>query len=208
MIRYLTLSILIHVLIFQYHFDKDKEKTQQQEYKINIKIEKKLAKALNENNIINKKKKYILSDKTYTSQQKENKFNFSDFNNAIMNNIGITKSNSIKTPKEYANSDITSYNTIRYVFYSFFKRVHTQIGNNWKLDFQYLKNKRLITTLLVKIDKKGNIKDLKIIKSSNNKYYDQTTITAFLNAAPFINPPTKLFKNQSFAKFEWSFILN
>ena len=119
MIRYLILSVLIHFLIFQHHFDKNKEETQKEEYKINLKIEKKLIKSLDENNLIHKDKKYILSDKTYTSKQKENKFNFSDFNNAVMNNIETTNSNSIKKTNEYVNSDVTSYNTIRYVFYSF-----------------------------------------------------------------------------------------
>ncbi len=55
-----------------------------------------------------------------------------------------------------------------------------------------MKSRRLITTVYVKIDDKGNITDAKVIETSGDRNFDLFVMKALKGSSPFPAPPTEL----------------
>lgn len=199
----LIFSILIHIVIFNIAINEDniipvgikKEKKEPLKVRYYTEI---VERKKNANNIIEKNKKYKFSDKNHTSKKE---LSLKDLSvKPDLNSISKTKSEN-QSSQEYAD-----FNTIKLQYYSFFKRVHDSVGNNWKLELQKKSiYGHYVNTLNVTLNDDGDLVDLEILSSSGDPYFDITTLNAFRNASPFINPPRKLSKN-GLIKFEWSFI--
>lgn len=205
------LSIIFHLIILGYSFDfefNSKKYSELSEEKLKIKLVTIIKKQKLENNIIKKNKKYVLSDKTYTSNKKlkMKELSLKDFSERLLQENEANVLDSQKTKKE--SSDYAEFNTIKLRYYSFFKRIYDSVGNNWKLELDRKDFRKSYSNKLgITLDEEGNLIDIFVIEKSGNDFYDKTTINAFLRASPFINPPKKLSRNGKI-KFEWSFLYN
>ena len=101
--------------------------------------------------------------------------------------------------------DVVEFNTIRYKYYSFFSRIQNRLANNWRPE-GIRSYKTLITEVVVTIDRKGYVTNIKLRKSSGNNYLDNSALEAFKKAMPFTNPPRDLIAKGNFS-FEWKFIM-
>lgn len=215
--RFIIVSLLIHAFILSLHFKSDEENifdkantiANKGTNRIYIsKIEYFEPKKKSKQTKADKKNKIDLNKKGILKRKKH--ISFKDLS-LDFNKVTISKktkgSELAKEINKITEKDIISYETIRGRYYSFFKRVHDRVGDNWRLQLRdKFFNKRLTSKLLVKLDKEGKIISLAVRDSSGNIIYDDTTLNAFRRAAPFINPPKDLIKN-GYLKFEWAFIL-
>jgi len=114
--------------------------------------------------------------------------------------------------------DMTKLNTTEYKYYGFYHRIKQKLEQHWgksvqeKMNELYRKKGRVpasvtkVTSLLVRIDKMGNIKNILLKGSSGINELDQAAIESFNKAGPFPNPPNGMLKN-GLAQIEWGFVL-
>jgi hypothetical protein len=213
---FLYLSLLFHSILF-ININKDSFIK-----KIDSKIKIKLVNQIINTNkskyqIINLKEKVFHSDinnqtnknkttikKGKFQKQKTKKITF----NSLTRSMNLLDKNQVTQSPDYTPntelSDVIEFNTIRYKYYSFFKRIQDNLSNTWKpYPFKsFLKN-----TLIVTIDNNGEIINISIYSSSGNYLFDDSTIKSFLELGRINNPPKDLIRKGKF-KFQWSFILN
>lgn len=98
----------------------------------------------------------------------------------------------------------------------FFNRVKARIGQIWSPQAQIarfdpngvlLGQKDRVTVLLVTIDRKGFLRDLKITDQSGVNYLDEEAERTFREASPFLFPPQELFSNKDEFSFTFAFHL-
>ena len=75
----------------------------------------------------------------------------------------------------------------------YYNAIWKKIKDSWVLPSD---SKDLLTILVIKIDKDGKIKKIKIEKSSKSEYYDQAAIRAVRKAEPY--PKIEEYMNQDF----------
>ncbi|MEI7440612.1 MAG: energy transducer TonB, partial [bacterium] len=63
-----------------------------------------------------------------------------------------------------------------------------------------------ITSLVVKLDSKGFIKDIEKIGLSGIERFDQAAIQSFYEAAPFPHPPQEMLKDGTL-DIRWDFVV-
>ena len=74
------------------------------------------------------------------------------------------------------------------------------IHSNWYIDTSLIKNQHLITKLDIRLDYKGNIIYIGIVKYSGNSYFDRSTIRAAKRSDPLPKPPVNLL-NSGYIEF-------
>ena len=114
--------------------------------------------------------------------------------------------------------DMTNLNTVEYKYYGFYHRIKQKLeqywGNTlqkkaealWKSGRRIPASEQRITSLLITIDTKGNIVDIKVKGTSGVRELDDAAIESFNRAGPFPNPPKGMMKN-GMAQIEWGFVV-
>lgn len=223
-INSIVLSLLIHLIIVFYSMHNINQSNSKVfiQKKIKIKIINQIVNT-NKSEEVTKitKDKVFLSD--ITNKVKKNK--------TTKNKGSFKKRSDIKTQKQISlkdigfkqhahdrnmieqspdfvlnrqESNIIEFNTIRYQYYSFFKRIQDNLQNTW---LPIRSNLRYTNLLLITINDKGKIIDIDLLEESGNKKFDYSTIQAFLKINKIVNPPRNLIKSGNF-RFQWKFILN
>lgn len=135
----------------------------------------------------------------------------SDFQLSLPNNIPGSRVN-LYLP-HLKKAYITVLNTNAYnnrKFYIFFERIFEQVVLRWisnvdlmskllsykKVDQLKKKHDVVFTKLDLLFDKKGYLKETKVVQSSGIKELDYAAIDAFEDAAPFLNPPQELINKK------------
>jgi TonB family protein len=96
-------------------------------------------------------------------------------------------------------------NTEESIYYSFFSRIYSKIAPLWKQkvsSYQYSAHPGMyLTQIEFILDKKGNITDVFLIKSSGHQGFDSAAIECWHIAQAFPNPPKDLMnEKQEFRK--------
>lgn len=118
-----------------------------------------------------------------------------------------------------AEGSFTSLNTNQFRFYAFFKRINEQIRLRWvnnirqiSLNISPKTSNQLamferVSKLELVFDAKGEFVSSFIDKSSGAKFLDDAAINAFIDSAPFINPPKDLVDADGYIRLNYSFHL-
>ena len=130
---------------------------------------------------------------------------------------GLSQSN------DYLNKvplgDFTKLNTQEFEFYGFYNRIRQKLeqfwGNNIRDEAQKIyksgrsiaSGKNHLTSLVIELNSKGEITNVKMKASSGLKELDQAAVKSFNQAGPFPNPPKKMLRNGK-AILEWGFVVN
>ena len=75
---------------------------------------------------------------------------------------------------------------------SYLSVIEGVIYKNWGVEKTIIENKVFITKVDIKLDSKGNLINISIMKSSGNAYFDGTCIDAIKQSAPFLPPPKEI----------------
>jgi TonB family protein len=114
--------------------------------------------------------------------------------------------------------NLTQLNTQEFEFYSFYNRIKQKLEQHWGEDLKKTAQRMMakgvapekgatkITSLIVTIDEKGSIVQLRVKDSSGIQDLDHAAIEAFNKAGPFPNPPKKLVQRGQ-ATIEWGFVV-
>ncbi len=114
----------------------------------------------------------------------------------------------------------TLLNTQEFKFYGFYERVREMLVERWKTHIQREISKQRdiassqsnlstgskITSLIVKMDQEGNIKDIEKIGLSGIERFDEVAIQSFREAAPFPHPPQEMLKDGTLS-IRWDFVV-
>ena len=132
------------------------------------------------------------------------------------NKVGLSQNNDYV--EDIPLGDITNLNTVEYKYYGFFRRIKQKLEQHWGTSLRqkarslYRNGKRIpassvkITSLVISLDKQGNIVNIIIKGTSGVREFDDAAIESFNKAGPFPNPPKGMLKNGS-AQIEWGFVV-
>lgn len=113
----------------------------------------------------------------------------------------------------------TILNTAEFIYYSFYRRIELAIVPLWNSEIKsYLDSYsdlkstlnaiEYITDVQIILDNIGNFETMKILKSSGVSGFDLAPGTAFMQAAPFINPPEGIVDTDGLIKMNWRFVIS
>jgi protein TonB len=112
----------------------------------------------------------------------------------------------------------THLNTTEFKYYGFYHRIKQKLEQHWgaslqeKMERIYKSGRQIasvdnrITSLVVKLDEKGNIVEVQISSTSGVRELDDAAIESFNKAGPFPNPPKGMMEN-GVARIEWGFVV-
>jgi TonB family protein len=136
---------------------------------------------------------------------------------------GDVKSKGLSQSSDYVKDiplgDFTKLNTQEFEFYGFYHRIRQKLEQFWGRNLQsqadkifksgrsIASDKNHVTSLIISLDKSGDIIGVNIKSTSGVKELDDAAVDAFNDAGPFPNPPSKMIKN-GVATIEWSFVVN
>jgi protein TonB len=112
----------------------------------------------------------------------------------------------------------THLNTTEFKYYGFYHRIKQKLEQHWgaslqeKMERIYKSGRQVasidnrITSLVVKLDEKGNIVEVQISSTSGVRELDDAAIESFNKAGPFPNPPKGMMEN-GVARIEWGFVV-
>lgn len=121
--------------------------------------------------------------------------------------------------KDIPLGDFTKLNTQEYEFYGFYHRIRQKLEQFWGRNLQeqadriyksgrsIASDKNHITSLVIKLNSKGEIIKVHIRSTSGVSELDNAAVNSFNQAGPFPNPPRKMLKG-GIATIEWSFVVN
>ena len=130
----------------------------------------------------------------------------------------LLKSASNDHVKNIPLGDITQLNTTKFKFYGFYHRIKQKLEQHWgnslmqKAREIYKSGKRIkgkgdkLTALLVILDNKGNILQVRLKSTSGVDELDDAAVESFNKAGPFPNPPKEMLKSGK-AMIEWGFVV-
>ena len=130
----------------------------------------------------------------------------------------LLKSASNDHVKNIPLGDITQLNTTKFKFYGFYHRIKQKLEQHWGNSFDakakeiYKSGKRIkgkgdkLTALLVILDNKGNILQVRLKSTSGVDELDDAAVESFNKAGPFPNPPREMLKSGK-AMIEWGFVV-
>jgi len=136
--------------------------------------------------------------------------------NGELSKLGLSENNDFVD--DIPLGDVTHLNTVEYKYFGFYDRIRKKLEQYWgnslreKADELFKQGRRLpagvnkITSLVVIIDKGGNIVDVLVKSTSGVNELDEAAIESFNKAGPFPNPPIDLVKS-GHAKIEWGFVV-
>lgn len=154
------------------------------------------------------------STKRTQSKRAEQKLGLS---NGDAKSIGLGRSSDFV--KDIPLGDFTKLNTQEYEFYGFYHRIRQKLEQFWGRNLQeqadriyksgrsIASDKNHITSLVIKLNSKGEIIKVQIRSTSGVSELDNAAVNSFNQAGPFPNPPRKMLKN-GIATIEWSFVVN
>lgn len=111
----------------------------------------------------------------------------------------------------------TQLNTLRWRHATFFNRMKEQVAQAWHPARQLgrynpeglgLNGTRATTSVLVTMNRKGELIRVVILQSSGFAYLDEAARAAFWQAQPFLRPPAALFAQQQQVSFRFSFVVS
>ena len=115
--------------------------------------------------------------------------------------------------------DMTYLNTVEYKYFGFYDRIRKKLEIHWgstleaKTSLFYKSGRRMpatenaLTSLIVILNSKGSIVDVRIRSSSGFQLLDEAAIESFNKAGPFPNPPLVMLQNGR-AEIRWGFVVN
>lgn len=131
---------------------------------------------------------------------------------------GVAESSNSDYVTDVPLGDITYLNSVKNKYYGFYHRIRSNVEQHWsrilqsKVDEMYTRGSRVpasvdrMTNLVVTMNVRGQIIDVKIMTTSGISEFDEVAIESFNKAGPFPNPPKDLIKN-GVAKIEWGFVV-
>ncbi len=81
------------------------------------------------------------------------------------------------------------------VAYSYIQLIKNIIYSNWGVEKSLLNNNRYTTDVDIRLDFRGNLIYIKMVRSSGNAYFDGTIMEAIKNSEPFPKPPSDILEN-------------
>jgi len=185
--------------------NKHKKKLKKQKKKVeNKKIENKLP--------IKKKAGLVQKQKKQEAKAKDIKLNISDLQFSKM-----LKSASNDYLKDVKDGDYTDLNTLAYEYSGYFIKIKNKVSKTWNPAAAYQKNdpyrkiygiKDRYTILLITINKDGELKKIRIQKSSGLSFLDQEAILAFEKGAPYKIVPTGLLDGKEDFTIQFGFYVD
>jgi TonB family protein len=143
---------------------------------------------------------------------KEVKLNFSYLQ--FSNMLNSASNDYLKDVKE---GDYTDLNTLAYEYTGYFMKIKNKVSKTWNPAGAYEKYdpfrkiygiKDRYTILLITIDKKGYLKNIKIQKSSGLSFLDNEAIGAFEKAQPYNIVPDGLLKGKEDFTIQFGFYVD
>jgi len=113
----------------------------------------------------------------------------------------------------------TALNTDQFTYYSFFARIGEQIRNRWvanvreyvsrlsQAERETLSKSDRNTVIEIVLNPQGHYTRSLIHQTSGDRRLDQTTLQAFQDAAPFLNPPRGLIEADGFIHLKYAFVV-
>jgi protein TonB len=110
-------------------------------------------------------------------------------------------------------------NTAEFKYYGYFSRMRDKVRHYWVNNIQnaalktYMVGRPLAgdmdheTRVILTLGEEGQIKTVKVLKSSGNLDLDKATVDAFMQSGPFPNPPKDLLKKNNEIEVSWSFLV-
>jgi protein TonB len=115
--------------------------------------------------------------------------------------------------------DFTKVNTQEFKYFGFYNRIKYKLEKYWGQNIEaqaqrimksgrsIASDKNHLTSLVIQINRLGEILNVKIKSTSGLRELDQAAIKSFNQAGPFPNPPKGMIKN-NIATLEWGFVVN
>jgi hypothetical protein len=114
----------------------------------------------------------------------------------------------------------TLLNTQEFKYYGFYERIREMLVERWKTHIQReialqrnpassrfnLSPGSKITSLIVKLNEKGQIQEIEKIGLSGIERFDNAAVLSFKEAAPFPHPPKDMIQNGSLS-IRWDFVV-
>ena len=130
-------------------------------------------------------------------------------------NPGFQSNDYLKNVKEGKE---TLLNTRAFKFYTYYRRIKEQVQASWKpmirakINDLLLRGESLLaieqkTSLLITIDRFGDLINIQVLKKSQISILDHIAIKSFENTAPFPHPPKSLIGEDGYLQIHWDFIL-
>jgi TonB family protein len=111
----------------------------------------------------------------------------------------------------------TLLNTREFVFYGFFERLRVKLSNSWNSRLESEIERLLNVTGALSLDRRtqvevtldeiGRMKKIKILRSSGLEELDRAATQAFVDAAPFPNPPRGMLEDNKSVQIRWDFVV-
>lgn len=117
-----------------------------------------------------------------------------------------------------ASGERTILSTREFRYFSYYNRIKELLRQHWKPNIerevaklwgkgQMLRESELVTRVLVLLDQSGQIQKVSKVGASGVQEIDEVAVQAFVQAAPFPNPPAGLIDTDGFVRINWDFIL-
>ena len=117
-----------------------------------------------------------------------------------------------------ASGERTILSTREFRYFSYYNRIKELLRQHWKPNIerevaklwgkgQMLREHELVTRVLVLLDQTGQIQKVSKVGASGVQEIDEVAVQAFIQAAPFPNPPAGLIDTDGFVRINWDFIL-
>ena len=97
--------------------------------------------------------------------------------------------------KEIAENKQQNDGKVDKIAYEYQTLINNIIHNNWGVEKSIIKNKHFATTMYIKLDFRGNLINMQIMKSSGSVYFDGKVIDAIRDSEPFPMPPKEILEN-------------
>ena len=118
--------------------------------------------------------------------------------------------------EEVPLGDFTKLNTIEFKHFGFYQRIRRKLEQHWGFSLRQktrvLRGRRIssnenyITSLIITLNKQGNITQVYLKGTSGIQELDDAAIESFNKAGPFPNPPQEMLKGGQ-ARIKWSFVV-
>ncbi len=108
-------------------------------------------------------------------------------NMIVRERIKALKQNIENTASKSANTEKSAY--------SYIQLIKGLIYSNWGVEKSLIKNNNYATDVDIRLDFKGDLVYIKIVRSSKNSYFDTTIIDAIRKSEPFPRPPGNILEN-------------
>lgn len=137
-----------------------------------------------------------------------------------MRNVAIGQSSISEHIPGIEEGAFTSLNTDQFTYYTFFARMNEQVRNRWisnvrsymarltAQDLEKLSKMERQTVVEIILSPDGTFNSSVIHNSSGDRELDQTTVRAFRDAAPFLNPPQGMVESDGMIHLRYGFVVH